>query len=62
MQQATVERAEYKPKNQTSRTKMMAVRLPLDLIREMKELARRNERTMTAELARAVRAHIVHNQ
>lgn len=45
-----------------SHTKMFSFRLPIDLIAALKRHAERNDRTMTAELIRAVRRHLANDR
>lgn len=44
------------------RTKMMSVRFPIDLLLALREFARRNGTTVTGEMVRAVRAHLLRHQ
>jgi predicted transcriptional regulator len=49
------------PVKETPGLAMVSFRVPMDLWRAMRELASENDRTLTAELRRALRAHLAAN-
>ncbi len=62
MVQAPEKRSRPRFNTPTGPRKMVVLRFPVTFIEEFQALARRNDRSMTAEVERAMRAHLAHNQ